>query len=77
MEYEDLDKHYMKPKNWTPVKMSFFDQYSRIPRKLKKEAKRKASTSLPLMHILWDALYQKNPNYCRFLIKQIIKYEKS
>lgn len=76
MEYEDLDIHFKRPLLWIPNKQSFFAHYKRIPRKLKKEAKYKASTTLPLMNKLWDVLYQKNPNYCRFLIKQII-YEKS
>ena len=72
-KYEDLEKHFIKPKNWTPGKQSFFDHYKRIPRKLKKHAKRISKTDLPIGNKLWDALYQRNKNYCRFLIKQLLE----
>jgi hypothetical protein len=72
--YDDLDRHFKCPAKWQPGKQAFFDHYKRIPRKLKKKWRGRATTSLPLKNKMWDVLYQENPNYCRFLIKQITKH---
>jgi hypothetical protein len=71
----DLSKSFTKPKNWIPGKQSFFDHYKRIPRKLKKRAKRfsnkKCDDTLDLGNKLWYLQHLENPNYNRFLITLI------
>lgn len=69
MEYEDLDKFFTVPKNLSP----FYGKV-RIPRKLKKKVKAIFWTSWnDNGQRLWYYLGWRNPNYQRFLIKQICK----
>ena len=65
--YEDLEKHFTKPKNWTPGKQAFFDKDT-LPRKLKKLGKRWHEDPCAG---LWYRLSCVNPDYHRFLIKLV------
>lgn len=74
----DLEKRFKKSKNWTPGKQSFFDQYKRIPRKLKKQAtntKKKWISDLGLGNRLWFIQGKKNPGYNQFLINFITRQD--
>jgi hypothetical protein len=70
--YDELEKHFTSPK----VISSFFN-YKRVPRKLKKKHIEILSGSrysfLDENQKLWYILGLVNPNYKRFLIKQITK----
>jgi len=71
--YNELEKHFIKPKNWTPNKQSFYgDRFKRYPRKLKKAAKKNGYTFLDLEQNIWYLLHTKNKDYTRFLIKLIV-----
>jgi hypothetical protein len=69
MKYEDLEKHFIAPKTISP-----FYNCKRVPRKFKKKWKHILDDEcLDLNQKLWYILELTNPNYKRFLIKQIIK----
>ena len=78
MNYEDLDKHFTKPKIISP-----FYRYKKVPRKLKKKCKKwleqnyLTTEGLSINQQLWYLLELTNPNYKRFIIKQIIEHESS
>ena len=69
LKYEDLEKHFTAPKV-----ISY--NYKRVPRKFKKKWKHILQGDrydfLDLNQKLWYILEFTNPNYKRFLIKQII-----
>lgn len=68
--YEVLEKHFIAPKVISP-----FFNYKKVPRKLKKKYKHILQgdrySFLDLNQKLWYILELVNPNYKRFLIKQI------
>lgn len=69
MDYHKLEKHFIASKNLK------FD-YKRVPRKFKKKWKHILQDSyhfLTLNQKLWYILGLTNPDYKRFLIKQITK----
>ena len=72
MEYEDLDKYFTTPKQ---IQFNF----KRVPRKFKKKWKHilcgDRYNFLELNQKLWYILEFTNPNYKRFLIKQIVRNE--
>lgn len=72
MEYKDLDKHFIIPKNFG--KTPHFN-CKRVPRKFKKRWKHilcgKRYNFLDINQKLWYIQSLKNPNYNRFLIKKI------
>lgn len=71
--YEDLEKHYQVPKTFMKQRGHF--NYDRIPRKLKKELKKKRYNSWHNINVkMWLLMQEKNPNYHRFLIQQICKH---
>lgn len=70
--YEELHKHFIKPKQWTPNDQSYFDHYQKIPRKLKKQATKSIAVKMPLLNKLWYFQGLKNPDHNRFLIKCIL-----
>lgn len=69
MEYHNLDKHFTAPETISP----FYGEI-RVPRKLKKKVKQwcrlswKGNSNAAR---LWYYMEKSNPNYKRFLIKQI------
>ena len=68
--YEDLDKHFTAPRVISP----FYGDDIKIPRKLKKKVK--AFCGIHWGHLnngqrLWYYMGKSNPDYKRFLIKQI------
>jgi hypothetical protein len=70
IEYKNLDKHFVTPKNYPP----FYNEV-RIPRKLKKCVKEFCGvnwSNLSNSQRLWYYLEKSNPNYKRFLIKKIV-----
>ena len=72
--YDDLGKHFKKPVKWNPGVQSFYEQYKRIPRKLKKKANTiKNATDLGLHNRLWYLQHLNNPYYNIFLIKLVIE----
>ncbi len=72
--YSDLERHFSAPKRLSP----HYD-HKRLPRKLKKRLKAFVGTKrydfLDLNQRLWLYLWHTNPNYCNFLIKQIIRHD--
>jgi hypothetical protein len=72
IEYTELEKHFKAPKCISP-----FYNFKRMPRKLKKEFKKSMHNRvggyefLDINQKLWYILGYTNPNYKRFLIKQI------
>jgi hypothetical protein len=69
MNYEELNKSFTAPEIISP-----FYSVKKIPRKLKKRAKKFCSIHWYGLHNnqrLWYYLEKKNPNYKRFLIKKI------
>jgi len=69
MKYEDLEKHFTAPKVISP-----FYNYKRVPRKFKKKWKYIFDNPyLDINQKLWYILEFTNPDYKRFIIKQIIK----
>jgi len=71
MEYNTLEKHFTAPN-----KTSYSFNYKRIPRKLKKKNKKILNGRYEFLDMnqkLWFILGITNPNYKKFLIKQIIK----
>lgn len=69
MKYSELNKHFTPP-----AKISPFYEKVRIPRKLKKKVKKFCRLSwenLDNGQKLWYYLEKSNPNYKKFLIKQI------
>jgi len=71
MKYDDLNNHFTAPKIISP-----FYNFKRIPRKIKKKWKHIFDD--PYLNInqkMWHILEFTNPNYKRFLIKQIIDNE--
>lgn len=70
--YENLEKHYQVPKTF--LKQTSHFVYTRLPRKLKKEIKKKNYSSRHDINVkMWLLMQENNPNYHRFLIKQICK----
>ena len=67
----ELYRHFQCPKNWHPGQQSYFGRFRRIPRKLKKTAKRVRYEWLDLGQKLWHLQGERNPDLNRFLIKQI------
>ena len=72
IEYKDLEKHFTAPEVISP----FYADGMRIPRKLKKKVKTyvgvhwdKSNQSVSL----WHYMEKSNPDYKRFLIKQVCK----
>jgi len=73
MKYDELDKCFTTPSKISP----FYDDFCRIPRKLKKRVKEYNGvywSGLTNGQRLWYYLEKRNFNYKRFLIKKI--YEK-
>lgn len=71
--YQELEKFFTVPKKLSP-----FYKDVRIPRKLKKHIKSFCGVNymgLTNSERLWYYLEKRNPNYKRFLIKQIVKKE--
>jgi len=69
MEYDELDKHFIAPETISP----FYGDI-RIPRKLKKKVRKwcgEPFKRLTNAEALWYYMEKSNPNYKRFLIKQI------
>ena len=70
--YEELEKHFIAPKLISP----FFKDVVRVPRKFKKKWKHILCGDrydfLDLGQKLWYIQHLTNPNYNRFLIKQIV-----
>jgi len=67
--YADLDRHFKAPKS-----LQFC--YKRLPRKLKKKIRycfNHINIKGDINIVLWYTLEFRNPNYKRFLIKQICK----
>ena len=73
MEYQNLEKHFTLPKT---TGYGFFE-CNRAPRKFKKKWKHILQGNrydfLTLNQKLWFIQWHTNPNYNRFIIKQIIK----
>ena len=72
--YKELDKHFTAPETISP-----FYGNIRIPRKLKKKVKAFVGTSWSdndNASRLWYYMEKSNPNYKRFLIKQICEEKK-
>lgn len=70
MEYKDLDRHFIAPKNISP----FYGDNIRIPRKLKKKVKSFCGIhweGFANGQRLWYYMEHSNPDYKKFLIKQI------
>lgn len=69
--YDELDNHFTAPKIISP-----FFNHKRIPRKIKKRYayifKGDIYSFLTLNQKLWYNLTLINPNYTRFIIKQIV-----
>jgi hypothetical protein len=76
MEYKELDRHFTKP---LPKGSGFFN-CGRVPRKFKKKWKHILQGNrfdfLTLNQKLWYITSIINPNYNRFIIKQIIELDK-
>jgi hypothetical protein len=71
--YEELEKHYHVPKTFMKQRGHF--NYDKVPRKLKKELKKKNYNSWLSINVkMWLLMQEKNPNYHRFLIQQICKH---
>lgn len=69
--YSELDKYFTAPKTVSP----FYGDI-RIPRKLKKQVKKFCGISWESNSnaaCLWYYMEKTNPNYKRFLIKEIIR----
>lgn len=64
--YENLEKHFTAPKRISP-----FFNFKRVPRKLKK--KYNIRDKKQINQRLWFIQSLTNPDYNRFLIKQICK----
>jgi hypothetical protein len=73
IKYEDLERHFTKPKDWEGGKQPFFGRHKRLPRKLKKLGKTwaKKTASCDYLSALWYRQHCLNPNYNRFLIKLV------
>lgn len=75
IKYEDLEKHFIAPKVISP----FFKNVSRVPRKFKKKWKHilygDRYDFLNLGQKLWYIQSLTNPNYNRFLIKQLCEQQ--
>jgi hypothetical protein len=74
--YENLEKHFKLPKNFTPGKGGYYSRYKRIPRKIKKKATKLIKTKYPFLEIeqaLWYLLSIHSKDYHRFLIKKVIE----
>jgi len=68
--YKDLEKHFISPKRISP----FYNDYIKIPRKLKNKVKRFCGVhweGLTNGQRLWHYLGKNNPDYKRYLIKMI------
>jgi len=71
--YKDLDKHFTLPKVISP----FYGDI-RIPRKLKKKIKAYVGvhwTTCSNGQRLWEFMESSNPDYKRFLIKEMCRRE--
>jgi hypothetical protein len=73
ISYTELEKHFQAPKT-----VSAFYKFKRMPRKMKKEWKKYTMNGalinyefLNINQKLWHMLGHTNPNYKRFLIKQV------
>ena len=69
--FENLDKYFIAPEVISP----FYNEV-RIPRKLKKKVKSWCGDNwynLTNAQRLWYYLEKSNPNYKRFLIKEVIR----
>lgn len=70
--YENLEKHFTAPKILSP-----YSNHKRVPRKFKKRWKhileKELFGSQDLNKKLWFILGLENPDYKRFLIKQVCK----
>jgi len=70
--YENLDKYFTAPKIISPFYS--YKESSKIPRKFKKKWKNILGLKFnTLNQNLWYILEFTNPNYKRFLIKQLVK----
>lgn len=72
IKYENLEKHFTAPNRISP----FYGDIKKISRKLKKKVKNFCGltwSSLTNGQRLWYYLEKSNPDYKRFLIKQICK----
>ena len=68
--YEDLDRHFHVPKSF--LKQPAFFVFPRLPRKLKKEIKKKGYSKWHDINVkMWLLMQEENINYHRFLIKKI------
>jgi len=67
--YEELDKYFTAPKH---LNTRPFYNYSKFPRKLKKELKKVKYCNGDLNVAMWNTMEE---NYKRYLIKQICKEE--
>jgi hypothetical protein len=69
IKYDDLERYFTAPKTISP-----FYNFNKIPRKLKKKYKNIFQDKLlDLNQQLWYILELTNPDYKRFLIKQVTK----
>jgi len=69
-QYEDLEKHFTKPTRVSP----FYDDDTKIPRKLKKRVKKFCGIhykSLTNGQRLWYYMEKSNPLYKRYIIKMV------
>lgn len=72
IDYDNLEKYFIAPKTLSP----FYTDDIKIPRKLKKKVKQFSWVhwdGLTNGQRLWSYMDKQNPNYKRFLIKQICK----
>lgn len=68
--YDSLDKAFIAPKRISP----FFDESVKLPRKVKKQAKKFCGVhwdNLSNAQRLWYYMEVWKPDYKRFIIKQI------
>ena len=73
--YDELVRHFKTPGNWIPGEQAYFDHFKRIPRKMKKRAKKMTANMewLSLGQRLWYVQGLDNPNLNRFLIKMVVE----
>lgn len=73
--YDELERHFQVPKSWMPGEQSYFSRFRRLPRRLKKKAKKVPYSFLDLRSKLWYHQGLVNPDLNRFLIKKVVEAE--
>lgn len=68
--YEDLDRHFHVPKSFLKQRAHYM--FTRLPRKLKKQIKKKGYSDWHDINVkMWLLMQEENINYHRFLIKKV------